>query len=520
MKKLPLGIHTFKKLIEDNSLYIDKTGYIYKLVTEGSVYFLSRPRRFGKSLTLSTLGSLFKGEKELFKGLYIYNQPWEWKKWPILHFDFSDFSEEQDVDELKQLIVENVKTLSKEYNITIDGKLPYNQYFKALLRALPEKAVILIDEYDKPILNNITDPVKAGRIKDILKGFYTIIKSSDAYVKFAFLTGVTKFAKISVFSGLNNLTDLTMGKEYADICGYTEEELDIYFGEEFKNIAGNNKMTVGDLRLKIREWYNGFRFSSKDLRVYNPVSLLNLLRTGEFKAYWFETGTPTFLTELMKKEGFAPAKLENLTCPASAFSTYDLENLKTLPILVQSGYLTISDYDEEMDLYTLNPPNREVKQSFYDALVADYTFNKDSTPLYQIITAFKKNNMEVFFENLDILFAKIPYDIHLPYEKYWQSLFYMIFTLMGYYIEAEYRTSKGRIDAFINMPDMVYIFEFKLAGGKNKYASKLMEEAKQQIMEMDYAKRFKNNAKPVSLLPVVFDYKNERAVIEWEDISG
>ncbi|MEA1910846.1 MAG: AAA family ATPase, partial [Spirochaetota bacterium] len=466
MKKLPLGIQTFRDIIEDNYLYVDKTRFIYNIASQGKHFFLSRPRRFGKSLTLSTLGSLFEGDKELFKGLYIYNQPWEWKKWPVLRFDFSDFSEEQNEEELKQLILENIKSIVKEYNLIIDSNLPYNQYFKAALKALPYKAVILIDEYDKPILNYITNPVKAARIKEILKGFYTIIKSSDAYVRFSFLTGVTKFAKISVFSGLNNLTDLTMEKAYSDLCGYTEEEMDLYFGDEFISAAKNSKMTVEDFRSKIREWYNGFRFSSRDIRVYNPISLMYLLRNREFKAYWFETGTPTFLTQLMNQEGFSPVKLEGLTCPSSAFSTYDLENLKALPILFQSGYITIIDFQEDRNSFLLGFPNREVRSAFLESLLMEFGKNAASDsgyPLFYLEDSLRTHNMESFFENLDILFAKIPYDIHLPYEKYWQSLFYMIFTLMGYYIEAEYKTSKGRIDAFISLTDRVYIFEFKLA---------------------------------------------------------
>jgi len=522
MKKLPLGIHTFSKLIEDNSLYIDKTRHIYQMVTEGSVYFLSRPRRFGKSLTLSTLRSLFEGEKELFKGLYIYDQPWEWKKWPILHFDFSDFSEEQTEDDLKQLIIENSRSIAKEYDLEIAQNLPYNQYFKAVLKGLPEKGVILIDEYDKPILNNITNPAKAGKVKEILKGFYSIIKSSDAYVRFAFLTGVTKFAKISVFSGLNNLTDLTMKEAYADICGYTEEELDTYFGKEIESIASELSVTIEELRIRIREWYNGFRFSSKDIRVYNPISIMNFILDGKFKAYWFETGTPTFLTQLMNEEGFSPNNLEKLTCSASAFSTYDVENLKALPILFQSGYLTIKDFQEARNSFVLGFPNREVRSAFLESLFIEFGKNTGSDsdyPLFRLEDSLKSYDMESFFETLNILFAKIPYDIHLPYEKYWQSLFYMIFTLMGYYIEAEYRTSKGRIDAYINMPDRTYLFEFKLVSKKTKAAVGLLEDAKTQIIDTDYAKRFRGAGKPVSLFPVVFDYKKERAVIKWEEID-
>lgn len=522
MKKLPLGIQTFRDIIEDNYLYVDKTRFIYNIASQGKHFFLSRPRRFGKSLTLSTLGSLFEGDKELFKGLYIYNQPWEWKKRPVLRFDFSRLSEEQGEEELKILIKTTLEKTIKEYKLIIDKALPYNQYFQAVLEQLPDKAVILIDEYDKPILNYITNPAKAARTKEILKGFYTIIKSSDANVRFAFLTGVTKFAKISVFSGLNNLTDLTMNEKYADLCGYTEEELDLYFGDEIESMANEASASVEELRSKIREWYNGFRFSSRDLRVYNPISILNFVMDRKFKAYWFETGTPTFLTQLMKQEGFSPIKLEGLTCPSSAFSTYDLENLKALPILFQSGYITIIDFQEDRNSFLLGFPNREVRSAFLESLLMEFGKNAATDsgyPLFHLEDSLRAHNMESFFENLDILFAKIPYDIHLPYEKYWQSLFYMIFTLMGYYIEAEYKTSKGRIDAFISLTDQVYIFEFKLAGAKTKNAYGLLESAETQIINNDYAKRFINSGKVISLLPVVFEYQEERAVIQWKEIS-
>ncbi|RKX84289.1 MAG: AAA family ATPase [Spirochaetes bacterium] len=519
MKKLPLGIQTFKDIIEDEYLYIDKTKFIYNIANSGKYYFLSRPRRFGKSLTLSTLGSLFEGERELFKGLYIYDQPWDWKKWPILRFDFSIFSESFEPEVLENNIAESIQSYANHYNISLTKK-EYDKRFQELLENLPDKAVILIDEYDKPILNYITDPVKAEKVKEILKGFYTAIKGSDAHVRFAFLTGVTKFAKISVFSGLNNLTDLTMESNYSDLCGYTEDELDYYFTDEFRIIAKEIKLSESELRGKIQEWYNGFRFSSKDIRVYNPISLLLFVRNHEFKPYWFETGTPTFLTQLMKNEGFSPEQMEELFCRDTDFSTYEVDNLAALPILFQSGYLTIRNYLPEEFIYVLGYPNREVKASFLENLIKAFA-PKDrgmvNSPVIRLQESLKKYDLDAFFENLDILFAKVPYDIHLKYEKYWQSLFYMIFTLMGYYIEAEYKTSKGRIDAFINVDERVYLFEFKFTEKDDGIAK--MAEAKKQIKETDYAKRFMDCGKPVSLLPVVFEYKDERAVIEWEEIK-
>jgi hypothetical protein len=509
MKKLPLGIQTFKEIIQEGYLYVDKTRFIYDIAANGKNYFLSRPRRFGKSLTLSTLASIFKGEKELFEGLYIYDQPWEWKKWPVLRFDLSEFSEEKDEDDLKLFIKRSLRQKAEAFGIQVNESLPYDEYFANLLALLPERAVVLIDEYDKPILNNITKPKKAEKAKEILKGFYTILKARDENLRFTFLTGVTKFAKISVFSGLNNLTDLTMKPAFADLCGYTEEELDRYFGSALHQIAD---------RKEIREWYNGFRFSSRDLRVYNPVSIFTFLQDREFKPYWFETGTPTFLAELMKKEDFPPTDLENLICSESDFSTYDVENLRALPILFQSGYLTIGNYDPSMEAYYLTQPNREVRQAFANSLLRDFAPVTSTTPLHRLTLAIKSGDLELFFENLEILFAQVPYDVHLKYEKYWQSLFYLIFVLMGYHLELEYRTSRGRIDAVFTLPDRVYLFEFKFTDQEDK--DQILEEAKRQIRETDYAKRFLGGEKPVVALPVVFEYQDAKAVVVWEEMEG
>jgi len=518
MRKLPLGIQTFEKLIADDYLYIDKTEYIYRLVTHGSIYFLSRPRRFGKSLTLSTLAALFEGKRELFRDLYIYDQPWNWKPWPVLHFDFSVFAEHQGAELLEQKIMLLVKEYAKQWDISLEST-EYAGCFEELLNKLPEQAVILIDEYDKPILNNLMNPQKAAQVKEVLKGFYTVIKACDARVKFAFLTGVTKFAKISVFSGLNNLDDITMDQESAELCGYTEKELDKYFKADFENLAQLHGQDYEDLRIRVRDMYNGFRFSTGTAAVYNPVSVMNLIKKKEFKAWWFETGTPTYLIKLIKQKGFDITEMDSLSAPETSFSTYDVEDLKVLPILVQSGYLTIRDYQPGRNSYILGFPNREVRSAFLENLLESFTPEKGvrgDTPLYQLEDALRDNNIELFFENLDILFAKVPYDIHLPYEKYWQSLFYIIFTLMGYYIEVEYRTSRGRIDAVISLEGRVYIFEFKLTSVKRQDPEKLLEEARQQIRETDYVKRFAD--KSVTLLPAVFDCRDERTVVLWEVI--
>jgi len=519
MKKLPLGIQTFEKLRKENYLYIDKTRFIFELVSQGSAYFLSRPRRFGKSLTLSTLAALFEGKRELFKGLYIDSKSWEWKKWPVIRFDFSNFSESNEPEKLEERIESWVTQYAESQQVFLKSS-GYERRFEELLQKLPEQAVILIDEYDKPLLNNIMSPEKANRIKDILKGFFSIIKSQDAHIRFAFLTGVTKFTRISVFSGLNNLIDLTMRPDFADICGYTEDEISEYFKKELTDISHEMNLPEPQLRNEIKDWYNGFRFSAKNVKVYNPVSVMNFINERIFKAWWFETATPTFLIQLMKLEGFAPELLENITCPESSFSSYEVENLKALPILFQSGYLTIRNYDNVRQAYSLGFPNREVKSAFLENLLHEFNPREktgEAYPLYKLEEGLREKDFKSFFEYVNILFARVPYDVHLPYEKYWQSLFYMIFTLLGYYIEVEYKTAKGRIDAFIDFEDTVYIFEFKFTA--NSDGARQLALAGSQIRDREYARRFKGSGKEIIMLPAVFEYKNDKAVVLWDVIK-
>jgi len=437
MKKFPFGIPTFEKIIATDSLYVDKTKQIYKMITEGTYYFLSRPRRFGKSLTLSTIGSIFEGKKDLFKDTFIFNADYEWETFPVLRFDFSTFSEAEEPEMLKEIIKSDLNFYAKKYSIDLSNELTYSKMFEKLLEELPKQAVLLIDEYDKPILNNINNSEKANICKEILKGFYTVIKASDKNIKFAMLTGVTKFAKISVFSGLNNLSDITMDSEYASLCGYTQEEVDFYFGDEIKKIAKAQDIDVAELNAKIKKWYNGFRFSDANITVYNPVSLMSYVKGRTFKHFWFETATPTFLIDLMKKENFNIAESENYLANMQDFSTFDIENLRVLPILLQAGYLTIVDYEDET--YTLNYPNYEVKSAFLNHLLPAYggANGGSNNLLIRIKIALLENDIEEVFELLETLISTIPYGIHLNYEKYWQSMFYLIFTILGFSIKAE-----------------------------------------------------------------------------------
>ena len=510
MKKLPLGKQTYSKLIVDGFIYIDKTEYLYNMITNGSAYFLSRPRRFGKSLTVSTLKEIFKGNKELFKCTYIYNSDYDWKEHPIVQFDFSKYDADKSASELNGVISSIIDSTASDYNVTLSGTI-VTQRFAELLEKLSktEQVIVLIDEYDNPLISNITDIDKAKKIKDILKGFYKIIKSCDEYVKFAFLTGVTKFSQISVFSGLNNLTDITMDKRYSAICGYTGDDIKISFKDYLTKWSKENEVTTDKILDDIKHWYNGFLFTANGTTVYNPWSVLNFFNTGEFKNYWFETGTPTFLIDLIKKsDSFYLPSLSEDSLSTKSFSTFDIERLQVLPLLFQTGYLTIKHYDPEYDEYNLYFPNREVEDSFIQHLLTSVTDNFESD---SILSRLRKSllisDLEAFFESMDTLISKVDYDLHLKDEKYWQSLFYMILTLLGYKISAEFKTVKGRIDAVIETKTHIYIFEFKTTQSE--------ELALEQIKNREYYKRFKDSDKQIVLVGSRFIVKDKSLVTRY-----
>ena len=498
-KKLPIGVQTFRKLREEGFLYVDKTRHIYQLITGGEVYFLSRPRRFGKSLTISTLEEIFLGNKELFEGLWIYQSDYDWKRHPVVRLDMGErrvFSAE----ELGKVLADKVGKVGTRLGVSLTSE-HYSDRLAELLEKLAEeeKAVILIDEYDKPILDNIENVEEAKQIREVLKGFYTTIKACDRYLRFVFLTGVSKFSKTGVFSGLNNLKDITMDHRFCDFLGYTEEELDQYFREHIKELADALGTSYDECRQEMRDWYNGFRFSEEEVYVYNPYTTLLLLDTKRFRNYWFESGTPTFLLKLIEQKRFDVRKLEDLRASELAFSSYEVEDLNVVPILFQTGYLTIKDYDPKTRLYTLGYPNREVEESFTEVLLQRMGRLEPETGaslVVQMVEALEREDLEGFMELVDTMFAQIPYELFLPREKYFQTVFYLAFKLMGYYAHAEVMTSKGRVDAAVELEDKVYVFEFKFERGA--------KEALGQIEERGYHERYLGQNKKIYLVGVDF----------------
>ncbi len=532
MKALPIGTQTFEGIVTGNYVYVDKTQHIYDMAMVGSEsptasgpkFFLSRPRRFGKSLTISTLDALFSGRRDLFKGLWIDDADYDWQPFPVLRFDLSNIGKE-DGPQLAKSIGFRVKDLAKQYGVEVDPERTVGQQFAQLIQNVAAKTqnrvVVLVDEYDAPIIRHITDVKKAEDNRDVLREFYTTLKAEDAHMRFVFLTGVSKFSKVSVFSGLNNLQDLTMDARYAGMLGYTQEELEFNFKEHIEALAQEEQATVPKTLEKIKHWYNGYRFSKTNEKVYNPFSTLLLFQQKDFKAHWFETGTPKFLVDLILAQQYDVQGLANVTVTETTFSTYELDMLSVLALLFQTGYLTILDYNKADNLFTLGYPNEEVKRAFTEALVSRYAVVEQGLSeayVVRMIKALKKEDLEMFFDTLRIFFANIPYTIQLKNEKYYQTIFYLIFTLMGMRIQAEVTTSKGRIDAVLETEKEIYIFEFKLQG--------TAEGALAQIQSKGYAQKYghlihadPSVAKKVTLIGVEFD-SEERNIGRWVEATA
>ncbi|MBR6371876.1 MAG: AAA family ATPase [Victivallales bacterium] len=502
MKDLTTSIYTFKDIIQGNFQYVDKTEYIWELVRPAKeMYFLSRPRRFGKSLTVSTLKAVFEGKKELFQGLALYDKPYDWEQHPVIHLDMNgrDFSTLEKMEESFRLILLEQAKFNK---VTLKERTA-NAMFHELISALHDAkgdVVILLDEYDKPILNNITRP-DCQDFLSALKVFYSVIKEKNAMIRLAFITGVSKFCHVSLFSELNNLTDITMDAHFATMLGYTQEEVEANFGDRIAALADNQALE--DFMQKIKEWYNGYRFEENSKTVYNPVSLAQFFKSGgKFNNYWFSTGTPTFLLELIKKQRF---NLEQaLKTPVSnfAFDAFEIDRIPPLTFLLQTGYLTIDSTVKRYGdtAYKLRFPNLEVKGSF-ETYLAGYCSGMQSAQVkdsvYRLADAVTAGDVDGFMEAMKVFFAKVPYDVHLKDENNFQLLFFSIFMLLGISITAESRTKQGRIDAVAANEDYVFVFEFKLDKSK--------ELALEQIQERDYFRRYMNSGKKIFLVGVNFD---------------
>jgi hypothetical protein len=516
MKKLPLAIQTFSEIIEDGYLYIDKTQQIAELI-QSKYVFLSRPRRFGKSLLVSTLSEIFSGNQALFQGLYIYDKI-DWQAHPIIHIDFSaiDFSSEI---VLREGLGDLLDDINADYQLGVK-KRGFKAYFKKIIKALSAKkgkVVVLIDEYDKPIVDHIDESKKATKNREILQEFFGALKSSDAFLRFVFLTGVSKFSRVSVFSELNNLRDITFSKQFATMLGYTQEELESYFGQHIQSLCFELGLKKAYLLAQIKAWYDGYSWNAKD-KMYNPFSILNLFAEQQFDNYWFASGTPTFLMKLIKKTALDVTVLENKKVSKIIFDSYSLENLNVFVLLFQTGYLTVTQIDKKARTlqYILNYPNFEVKEAFTTFLFESFTNNglEEIQPAAENLrTYLEEENLDGFMNLIRALFAKIPYPLHIEQEAYYHSLFYMILVLMGVEIDLEVLTDKGRIDGVLALSDKIYLIEFKHGKAGTKIDS-LAKKAVKQIKDKKYGERFLNDERPRIYLGVGFAGKEMGYKIE------
>jgi hypothetical protein len=509
MKPLSTSIFTFQDLIDGGYLYVDKTRLIYDLISgyKGQ-YFLARPRRFGKSLLISTLKAIFQNRRELFQGLWLDSADFDWKAYPVIHLDMGSCVADS-APAMEQALIYLLDRRAEELGITLSQQSPGTRFLELvdLLAKRDGKVVILVDEYDKPLLGKLGTP-DVREIQNLLKTFYGVIKTTEASQRFALITGVSKFSKVSIFSDLNNLTDLTMNAQFATLLGYTQEELEANFPDYIDALARKLGKPREQALDDLKTWYNGYRFEEGAPAVYNPVSVMKCFQELKFKNYWFETGTPGFLVELLRGK---PVDLDSMTVDPIEFSAYEPDALEPLPLLFQTGYLTIQGTEPFGDtlLYRLGFPNREIERSFSRWLAQGFT---DLQPteltgaLRRMVAALQKGRIDDMLETLKIFFAGIPYDITERKEKYYQTIFFSVFKLIGAAVEAETRTASGRIDAVVKTPERIYLFEFKLGG--------TAEEALQQIKDKQYAAPYLDDGREILCAGVAFGTE-ERNLTDW-----
>ena len=509
-KIYPIGIQNFEKIRKDGYFYIDKTALIYQLVKTGSYYFLSRPRRFGKSLMLSTLEAYFQGKKELFEGLAMEKLEKDWIKHPILHLDLN-IGKYDAPDSLDKILNEALLGWEALYG-SREGESTLALRFKGVVdracKLTGQRVVILVDEYDKPLLQAIGNEALQTEYRNTLKPFYGVLKTMDGSIKFGMLTGVTKFGKVSVFSDLNNLDDISMREPYVGICGMTEKEIHDNLDLELHELAAARKITYEEVCAKLKEYYDGYHFVENTEGIYNPFSLLNTFKYNKFGSYWFETGTPTYLVELLKRNHYDLERMAHEETDADVLNSIYGDD-QPIPVIFQSGYLTIKGYDERFGLYRLGYPNREVEEGFIKFLMPFYTrFNKQESAfeIQKFVREIEIGEVDAFFRRLQSFFADTPYELIKDLELHYQNVLFIVFKLVGFYVKAEYHTSEGRVDLVLQTDKFIYVMEFKLDG--------TAEEALQQIDERHYARPFLSDIRKLFKIGVNFSAKT-RNIERW-----
>lgn len=507
-KLLPRDVASFDVLIKGNYLYVDKTALLHDLMTQGRFYFLSRPRRFGKSLLVSTLKHIFLGDQELFGDCWIgQKRRYDWAMHPVIHLDFSAL-DLMDVGALEKSLSDEINYIAQLYAIELQSDLLLISRFVELVRALYKRGpvVILVDEYDAPLVKHVTNPILVEQMRLFLSNFYSTIKSLDGYLRFLFLTGVSKFSKTSVFSGMNNLIDISLEPQAAALCGYTQEEVVGNFSPYIEEVASAQGVAVSSVLEQMQQWYNGYRFSRALTRVYNPFSVLYFLATKEYGNYWFASATPTFLVKLIRKNFASFTRVSDVVVDEALLSAFDIDTLPLITLLFQTGYLTIKNYDSQLRLYTLDYPNEEVRLAFNNGLMVDSlegVLGSDVTVISQKLRyALESDDVAAFCSSMQVLFAHIPAELHIQKEAYYHSLFQMIVSLVGLSATSEVATSVGFIDVVIQTAHAVFVFEFKL--NKNPYV------ALEQIKSRRYYEKYIDLGKKIFLVGLAFSFQGKR----------
>ncbi len=522
MKRLPIGIQSFEELRRLNCVYVDKTPQIYSLIENGKYYFLSRPRRFGKSLLVSTLEEIFRGNKALFEGLYIYDKI-EWLKHPVIKLDFGAINY-QTPEALEKDLFNIMSGIATREGIVLtrNSAGSFAELIEELYRKTGRQVAVLIDEYDKPIIDHLPDLALSNANRAVLKNYYQVLKAMDAQLCFVFLTGVSKFSKVSIFSGLNNLRDITLSTGYASLCGYTQEELETCFDEHIENLAQSLQTNRFDILSEIKNWYNGYTWDGIT-SVYNPFSTLLLFAEKVFDNFWFATGTPTFLVNLIKERNDVKALLEPVAVEASGFDSFEPEAIDTKQLLFQTGYLTVksiakSRFSAAM-MYTLGVPNEEVRRSLMTYLVGSYANYpaSDTAPMRdRMLQQLLDGDASAFERSMQEMFARIPYQLHIPREAYYHSLLLLWCNLLGLEVQAEVSTDKGRIDAVWTWEERVVIAELKYS--ESETADILLDKALTQIKATRYHERYAGAGRRIAFLAIAFAGKE--IACRMEEISN
>ena len=511
LKRLPVGIQTFSNIVEDDMLYIDKTEDIWNMIHLSKYVFLSRPRRFGKSLLVSTLQAYFEGRKDLFKGLFIETVEKEWTEFPVLRFDMS-MGKHMEKDQLERYLLYILGENERRFGISSDSQDPNVRLKHLIVNAYQKtgkKVVILIDEYDAPLLDVVHEDKTLPVLRNVMRNFYSPLKASDPYLQFVFLTGITKFSQLSIFSELNNLTNISMFPEFGGICGITKEEMLTQMKDYVERLAKANEWTYEEAVAELTQQYDGYHFTWPSPDIFNPFSLLNAFNVNRIENYWFSSGTPTYLIEMLRKFNVMPANIGNMQTLASDFDA-PTENMASItPLLYQSGYVTIKDFDRPTLLYTLDIPNKEIRVGLMDSLLPNYVnMRKEAgnTTIAKMYRALYNDDLDEMFRLLQEYLLTVPYCDNANSEGHYQQMLYIIFSLFGRYVDVEVRTPRGRVDVVMKTGKALYLLELKL----NKSA----EAAMKQIDLKDYASKFALAGLPIVKVGINFD-PDRRTISDW-----